>query len=61
MATEAVQLILRHVRTEDFILVASPVHDIEIDAIPDLIERGHLQSTLRRIAHRIKVDVDLAR
>lgn len=61
LETEAVQLILSHVRTENFILVASPVHDVEIGAISDPIEREHLLSTLRRIGHRVEVDLSRTR
>ena len=61
LETEAVQLILSHVRTGDFALVASPAHDVEIGAISDPIEREHLLSTLRMTAHRVVVDLDRVR
>ena len=57
LETEAVQLILSHVRTGDFALVASPAHDVEIGAISDPVEREHLLSTLRKTAHRVGVDL----
>ena len=42
LETEAVQLILSHVRAENLSLIVSPVHDAEITAIGDLAERTHL-------------------
>ena len=59
LETEAVQLILSHVRSSDLTLVVSVVHDVEIGAIGDLAEREHLSSTLRQIGHRLVADLNL--
>ena len=61
LETEAVQLILSHVRSGDLALVVSPVHDIEINAIDDPIERRHLLSTLRQLECRIAFDLGQTR
>ncbi len=61
LETEAVQLILSHVRTGNLSLVVSPVHDAEIAPIDDLAERTHLQVMLQQIGHRIPVDLTQAR
>ena len=58
LETEAVQLILSHVRLGALTCVVSPVHDIEIDAITDFTERTYLQALLRQIG--VAVDVDRA-
>ncbi len=58
LETEAVQLILSHIRLGALICVVSPVHDIEIDAITDFTERTYLQALLRQIG--VAVDVDRA-
>ena len=42
LETEAVQLILSHVRATNLALIVSPVHDAEIAAIPDPAEREYL-------------------
>jgi predicted nucleic acid-binding protein len=57
LETDAVQLILSYVRSGHFTLVVSPVHKIEVGAIKDQVEREHLLSTLRKIGHRIEVDL----
>jgi predicted nucleic acid-binding protein len=61
LETEAVQLILSHVRSGDLVLVVSAVHDIEIGAIDDSTEREHLLSLLRQIGHRTDFDPQRAR
>jgi predicted nucleic acid-binding protein len=61
LETEAVQLILSHVRAGSLSLVVSPVHDAEIVAINDLAERSHLQMMLQQIGHRVPPDPSQAR
>ena len=61
LETEAVQLILSYVRSEDLALVVSPVHNIEINAIDDPVERTHLLSTLKQLACDIVFDLGQAR
>lgn len=61
LETDAVQLILSHVRSGTLILVVSPVHEVEIGAIGNLLERENLLSILRRIGHRIETDLKQAR
>ncbi len=61
LETEAVQLILSHVRAGDLMLVVSPVHAGEIGAIADPIEREHLLSALRRIGRSVQVDLNWTR
>lgn len=61
LETEAIQLILSHVRSGNLTLVVSSVHEVEIGAIEDPIEREHLLSTLQQIGHRVEVDLGQAR
>ena len=61
LETEAVQLILSHVRSGDLTLVVSPVHDVEINAIDVSIERGHLSSMLNEVGSRVAFDLHRAR
>ena len=61
LETEAVQLILSYVRSGDLALIVSPVHDNEINAIDDPVERTHLLSTLRQLAWDIVFDLGQAR
>lgn len=61
LETEAVQLILSYVHSGDLVLVISSVHDIEINAIDNLVEREHLLLTLRAIGHRVTVDLQKSR
>ncbi len=61
LEAEAVQLILSHVRTADLILVVSPVHDVEIAAIPDATEREYLVHLLRQVGQRISANLDEVR
>lgn len=56
LETEAVQLILSYARSGDLTLIASPVHDIEIGAFDDAIEREHLLSILDIIGSRVVYD-----
>jgi predicted nucleic acid-binding protein len=61
LETEAVQLILSHVRAGNLNLIVSPVHDAEIAAIDDLAERIHLQVMLQQIGLRVPLDLSEAR
>ncbi len=61
LETDAVQLILSHVQTDDLVLMVSPVHDAEIKAINEPAEREHLLSTLRQIGNPIKVNLKKTR
>jgi len=61
LETEAVQLILSHVRVNDVRLVVSPVHDVEVAAIPDRTEREYLLSLLNQIGQRISPDLNVVR
>jgi len=61
LETDAVHLILSHVRAGDLALVVSPVHDLEIGAIDGTTEREQLVTTLRRVGDRIAFDLRRAR
>lgn len=61
LETDAVQLILSHVRSGNLILVISPVHNIEIGAIDDLTEREQLLSMLRQLGHQVAFDLKRVR
>jgi len=61
LETDAVQLILGHVRAENLDLIVSRVHDIEIVAISDLAERTHLELMLHQIGKRVNPDLSLTR
>jgi predicted nucleic acid-binding protein len=61
LETEAVQLILSHVRSESLTLVVSSVHDVEISAIDVSVEREHLLSMLSEIGDRVAFDSHLVR
>jgi len=61
LETDALQLILSHVRSGNLTLVVSPTHDVEIGTIDDLTEREHLLSTLRQIGHRVAFDLKQTR
>ena len=61
LETEAVQLILSHVRAENLALIISSVHDVEIAAIDDTAERIHLQVMLEQIGLRVAVDTSQTR
>ena len=50
LETDAVQLILSHVRTGGLTLVVSTVHELEIGAIADATERDQLLGVLHRLA-----------
>ena len=57
LETEAVQLILSHVRAGELILVVSPVHNVEVAAISDRTEREYLVSLLNQIGQRLSFDL----
>lgn len=61
LETEAVQLILSHVRAGELILVVSPVHDVEVAAISDRMEREYLVSLLNQIGQRLSFDLNSVR
>lgn len=57
LETDAVLLILSHLRSKDLALIVSPVHFTEIAAIEDIAEREQLQILLEE--NRIHVAFDL--
>lgn len=61
LETEAVQLIVSHIRAENLVLVVSPAHDVEIAAIDNSSEREHWQAMLRQIGTRVTWDLHNAR
>ena len=61
LETEAVQLILSYIRAHELVLITSPVHRVEINAIDDHIERAHLLSTLAEIGQQAEVDLKATR
>jgi predicted nucleic acid-binding protein len=56
LETDAVQLILSHVRSGGLTLVVSPVHRLEIGAIADATERDQLLAALLRLASPFAFD-----
>jgi len=56
LETDAVQLLLSHVGAAHLILMVSPAHEVEINAIDDPAEREHLVSMLRQMGQRIAFD-----
>lgn len=48
LETNAVELILAHIRQGNPVLITSPGHLVEIEAIPDPEERNHLQLLLQQ-------------
>jgi len=61
LETDAVQLIISHVRAGDLVLIVSPAHDVEIAAIGNFAEREHWQSVLRQIGSRVPFDLPRTR
>lgn len=61
LETDAVQLVLSHIRSGRLIMMVSPVHDIELSAIPDLAEREHVLSILQDFGCRISGDLSRTR
>ena len=61
LETNAVQLIISHIRTGNLALIVSPAHDVEIVAIDNYAEREHWQLMLRQIGTRVSFDLPQAR
>lgn len=61
LETEAIQLILSHVRSKGLTLLVSPVHIAEITAIEDGAEREHLLTLLQQIGQAMTVDLPRTR
>jgi predicted nucleic acid-binding protein len=56
LETEAVQLILSHIRLGLLTFITAPVHRIEVSAIPDFTEREYLLALLEEIGNDVAVD-----
>ena len=61
LETDAVQLILSHIRAGNLTLIVSPAHMIEIGAIEDLTEREHLFSILRQVGNPVTFELKQTR
>lgn len=61
LETEAVKLILSHVRRSDIQLIASTAHAIEIAAIDNMEERSTLEQILAEFGHRPSINMRAAR
>jgi predicted nucleic acid-binding protein len=61
LETEALALILAHIRESDCDLISSPVHHAEIESIRQPEERQHLQLLLERLGTQIPFDLSAAR
>jgi predicted nucleic acid-binding protein len=61
LETDAVLLILSHVRSHTLTLIVSAAHHVEITAIEDLAERAHLQLLLQESGTSIPFDLARAR
>ena len=61
METTAVNLILAYVRQRKLALITSPVHDAEIQVIPDKEECTQLQLLLRNLGQTLSIDLGIAR
>jgi predicted nucleic acid-binding protein len=61
LETEAVNLILSNVVRGRYGLAYSPVHEKEIEAISDPVERAELKGLLRQHGHPVLVDLDATR
>ncbi|MBI5875038.1 MAG: hypothetical protein HZB81_04210 [Deltaproteobacteria bacterium] len=59
--TEAVNLILSKAKQGDYILLVSPVHIKELNAIPDIFERVELLTLLEKLGKPIKANRAKAR
>lgn len=57
LETDAVLLILSHVRARTLQMVVSPVHYREASANPDITRREHVLALLRNIGSEVIVDV----
>ena len=56
MEMEAVNLILSNIKKGNYKLAISPVHLLEINAIPDMYERIHIKTILEKFGAVIKVN-----
>lgn len=61
LETDAFLLILKQLESKTHLLIASPLHDIEIAAIDDLAEREHLQRILEKSGARFDYNLPKAR
>ena len=61
LETDAIQLILSHVRSGQLTLIVSPAHDVEISVIDEMAEREHLTSLLQQIGQRVEFDLKQTR
>lgn len=61
LETEAVELILAHIRQQRLILIASPTHQLEIGAISEAEERQQLLLLLKQWAASPPFDLPLIR
>jgi predicted nucleic acid-binding protein len=61
LETDAVQLILSHVRAGNLALIVSAAHELEIGAIGDATERDQLLTMLRQVGSRIALDLGQTR
>lgn len=57
LETDAVNLILNYVRNENFILMRSKVHDVEINSISDKLEKKELFELLDKYSKTKRVDL----
>lgn len=61
LETEAFNLILSRLESGGYVMLYSPVHIKEIEAIPDAMERIELLTLLQRLGKSIKTDAAKAR
>lgn len=61
LETAAVHLILANVRSRSLQMLLSPVHQIEVNAIPDTARRTSLQALIRETGIQIHTDTSVAR
>jgi predicted nucleic acid-binding protein len=61
LETDAIQLILSHIRSGRLTLIVSPAHEVEIMAIEDLAEQEHLISTLQQISRCFTFNLEQTR
>ena len=61
LETEAVMLILSHIRSGKLTLVSSTTHTVEIAAIPETEEREYLQALLEEIGQNLSPDLSQTR
>ena len=61
METDAVQLILAHLREGEIQLIISPVHRVEISAIANTEERIQLETLLEHLATSVDFDLTQGR